>query len=407
MSSNKRQRAGITEPDDEFDEFEVCTDTDQGATGSNYSDMAEFTGNSEDSEDSSIPISRSYAARKQLVRTKASLKEISGDTPVTSHRENQDNDKDNTVENVEISQTSNHTKSHSKSKKVKVQSMRGKESQEPPVTPQREESNDEIENVAGTSTATRGLQRSHSKKNRENVVAVAQRVLRTKRKNREERDTTYVNTRDQLEDNRNRITTPSQVEDDDEITQLPLDVLTPRKRNYHRKQPSVVWRHADKMKSKKRNVELVQCKYCEKEWRVSHLSGSTSNVLKHLRVQHYQKFTAQDIAELPQNGRSSGNRGQPVRTLNRKEQDGKPMPRTNRLVQEMDRKMARFFVSSTSSWLLLENKYFADLFSDLYDGRYNIPSRSYLQDNVLHTMYEETKNAVINELKKHLNIALD
>merc|ERR1712121_486036 len=178
------------------------------------------------------------------------------DTPVTSHRRNQDND--NTVENVEISQTSNHT--HSKSRKVKVPSMRGKESQEPPVTVEREESNDEIENVAGTSSATSGLQRSRSKKKRENIVAVAQRVLKTKRKNREERDTTYVNTRDQLEDNRNRITSPSQVKDVDEITQLPPDVLTPRKRNYHRKQPSIVCKHAEK--SKKSNVEFVHCKNC-------------------------------------------------------------------------------------------------------------------------------------------------
>ena len=199
MSSNKKAR--ITEPADEFEYY--CTDTDQGATNetcSNYSDRAEFTANSEDSESdttSSLPIKRSATARKH---TPVKGKETSEDTPVTSHRGNQDN----TVENVEISQTSN----HSKSRKVKVASMRGKESQEPPVTVEREESNDEIENVAGTSTATRGLQRSRSKKKRENIVAVAQRVLRTKRKNREERDTTYVNTRDQLEDNRNRITTP-------------------------------------------------------------------------------------------------------------------------------------------------------------------------------------------------------
>jgi len=83
MSSNKRQRAGITEPDDEFDEFEVCTDTDQGATGSNYSDRAEFTANSEDSEDSSIPIKRSLAARKHTTVVKAKGKETSEDTPVT------------------------------------------------------------------------------------------------------------------------------------------------------------------------------------------------------------------------------------------------------------------------------------------------------------------------------------
>ena len=402
MSSNKNAHITGLQPADDFDELEVCTDTDQGATCSNYSDRAEFTANSEDSEDSSIPIKRSLAARKHTPVVKPKGKETSEDTPVTSHRGNQDND--NTVENVEISQTSNHT--HSKSRKVKVASMRGKESQEPPVTVESEESNDEIENVAGTSTATRGLQRSHSKKNRENVVAKAQRVLKAKRKNREERDTSYVNTRDQLEYGRNRITSPSQVEDDDEITQLPLDVLTPRKKNYVRKHPSVVWRHVDKMKSKRRNIELVQCKYCDKEWEAFHLGGSTSNMLKHLRVQHYHKLTAQDIADMPQNGTSSGSRGQPPRTLNKKEVDGQAMPRTAKLCKEMDRKLAKFFISSTCSWVLLENKNFANLFTDLYEGRYNLPSRSYLQTNVITPMYEETKLAIKEDLRKYTNIAV-
>ena len=84
MSSNKKAR--ITEPDDDFDEFEACTDTDQGATGSNYSDRAEFTANSEDSESdttSSIPIKRSLAARKHTPVVKAKGKETSEDTPVT------------------------------------------------------------------------------------------------------------------------------------------------------------------------------------------------------------------------------------------------------------------------------------------------------------------------------------
>merc|ERR1712121_80468 len=181
-------------------------------------------------------------------------------------------------------------------------------------------------------------QRSRSKKNKENmlVAAAAIRRLRAKRKNIEEielrdtgRDTIYVNTRDKLEDNRNRITSPSQVQDDDEITlEVAQEVLTvtPRKRNYQRKQPSVVWKHAEKRK--KSNIELVQCNYCEKNWEVANLAGSISNLLKHLKVQHYSQFTAQDRADMPQNGRSSGNRGQPPRTLNRREVDGQPMPRS-------------------------------------------------------------------------------
>ena len=79
MSSNKKAR--ITEPADDFDEFEVCTDTDL-ATCSNYSDRAEFTANSEDSEDSSIPLKRSLAARKHTPVVKAKGKETSEDTPV-------------------------------------------------------------------------------------------------------------------------------------------------------------------------------------------------------------------------------------------------------------------------------------------------------------------------------------
>merc|ERR1712033_29347 len=105
-------------------------------------------------------------------------------------------------------------------------------------------------------------QRSRSKKNKENILvaAAAIRRLRAKRKNIEDielrdtgRDTIYVNTRDELEDNRNRITSPSQVQDDDEITlEVAQEVLTVTPR-------------------KKSNIELVQCNYCEKNWEVAHL----------------------------------------------------------------------------------------------------------------------------------------
>merc|ERR1712002_942794 len=159
---------------------------------------------------------------------------------MTSHRENQDIDLSLDNENLEMSQTSNHSKSQSKLKKGK--GCKGKASQEPPVTSQMEESTDEIENVARkSSTATRRHERARSKKNKEDILAAitASKKLRARRKNIEERelrdtgrDTLYVNTRDELEDNRNRITSPSQAQDDDEITlEVAQEVLTvtPRK----------------------------------------------------------------------------------------------------------------------------------------------------------------------------------
>ena len=226
-------------------------------------------------------------------------------------------------------------------------------------------------------------------------VNEAQNMLEAKRKSREERDSSYENVRERLQANRDRITSPTPAEDDDEI---PIVDYTPRK--YTRKSPSVVWRHVTQ-----RDL-LVQCKYCEKDWKVNHLRGSTSNLLKHIKQRHFHKLTEQDKDELSRNGETSGNRSQSKRTLYSKEHDTGPLPRTNRLVKQIDRKMARFFVSSSASWSLLDNKFFAELFSEMLDGRYNIPSRSYIQNNVLLPMYQETKLAVKNELKDHMNIAL-
>merc|ERR1712002_503262 len=146
-------------------------------------------------------------------------------------------------ENLEMSQASNHTtKSQKKLKKGKVCKGKAKASQEPPVTSEMKQSTDEIENVARkSSTATRRHERARSKKNKEDILAAitASKKLRARRKNIEERelrdtgrDTLYVNTRDELEDNRNRITSPSQAQDDDEITlEVAQEVLTvtPRK----------------------------------------------------------------------------------------------------------------------------------------------------------------------------------
>ena len=109
--------------------------------------------------------------------------------------------------------------------------------------------------MPGPSAETRRLDRSFSKRSRMNSVKVSQRILAAKRKSREERDTSYENVRDKLQANRNRITSPTQAEDDDEI--VPIVEYTPRQ--YQRKSPSVVWRQVIK------GDEVVQCKYCEKD----------------------------------------------------------------------------------------------------------------------------------------------
>ena len=166
---------------------EEYTDTDKGDTNetcSNYSEEAEFSLFTEDSESEvnekppSLTLKRSAIARKHTpIRGKVTSEE----TPVTPHREN-------TVEDVQIPGTSARKNAP---RRAKVTPIRGKvTSEETPVTPHRENT---VENVPGPSAETRRLDRSFSKRSRMSSVQVSQNIIAAKRKSRQERDTSYEN----------------------------------------------------------------------------------------------------------------------------------------------------------------------------------------------------------------------
>ena len=85
-------------------------------------------------------------------------------------------------------------------------------------------------------------------------------------------DANYEATRRHLTDERNRITSPTHEEDDDEITgPIEKSPRTP-KRKYDRKHKSVLWDHATL-----ENDKIVKCNHCTKFW--VNLGGSTSTPL--------------------------------------------------------------------------------------------------------------------------------
>ena len=100
------------------------------------------------------------------------------------------------------------------------------------------------------------------------------------------------------------------------------------------------------------------------------------------------------------NGETSGKTGV-RRTLRRKIYDEGALARVHPSVKELDRKIAKVFITSCASWSLLENDAFGELCRQLLDGRYNLPSRYYIQENVMTPMYEETKAHIKSELKKN------
>ena len=97
-------------------------------------------------------------------------------------------------------------------------------------------------------------------------------------------DANYEATRTHLIDGRNRITSPTHEEDDDEIPVPREQSTTTPKRKYDRKDKSIVWDHATP-----ENNNRVKSNHCPKFW--VNLSGSTSTPLKHIREVHYHLLT--------------------------------------------------------------------------------------------------------------------
>ena len=146
-----------------------------------------------------------------------------------------------------------------------------------------------------------------------------------------------------LTDKRNRITTPTREEDDDEISRPATEPVRKKTRKYTRNKPSVVWRHVTKLP----NVDKVQCNHCASFW--WHLSGSTSTPLKHVKEQHYNKLTDEQKQRMSKNGETSVKGGTvPKRTLCKKMFHNGPLPRSNKNVKRVAGKLARVLISSTA-----------------------------------------------------------
>ena len=119
-----------------------------------------------------------------------------------------------------------------------------------------------------------------------------------------------------LNDKRNRITTPTQEEDDDEISRPATESIR-KKKKYVRNKPSVVWKHVKKLP----NVDKVECNHCASFW--WNLLGSTSTPLKHVKDHHYNKLTDEQKDRMSKNGEMSGKGDTvPKRTLNKKNVPG-------------------------------------------------------------------------------------
>ena len=110
---------------------------------------------------------------------------------------------------------------------------------------------------------------------------------------------------------------------------------------------------------------------------------------------------------MSKNGETSGKGGTvPKRTLYKKLYPDGPLPRNHKSVKRVDAKLARVLISSNASWSLLDNANFGAFCDEILSGRYNLPTRTYILNNVINPMFQETKEHIKKELKKYKNIGL-
>ena len=76
------------------------------------------------------------------------------------------------------------------------------------------------------------------------------------------------------------------------------------------------------------------------------------------------------------------------------------------MFRKLIKKLGKVLISSNVSWTLLENKEFAEFTKEILNGRYNFPGRTYMWDNVVTPMFDETKERIKNKLKSVIYIAL-
>ena len=149
----------------------------------------------------------------------------------------------------------------------------------------------------------------------------------------------------------------------------------------------------------------VSCDHCDATW--VNLGSSTSTPLKHITQSHFAYLTDEQKLRMSHNGETSGKCGTvPKRTLKKIMSEDGPLPRSHDHVKKVDNLLAKFLITSTVSWNVLDNRHFAAYSAEILKGRYNLPSRSYMVHNVISPMFHETKENIKNKLKNIKYIAL-
>ena len=158
-----------------------------------------------------------------------------------------------------------------------------------------------------------------------------------------------------------------------------------------RRKSSVVWNHCRQIS------KLTFCNYCPSSF---DLKGSTSTALYHIRKQHPDKLSDAEKLSLLTGGLTTPDAELPKRSTNRRLTDEAPdISHYSLLGRRLDRKLARALVTGAVSINILDNVNFA-IFCESLCPRYKLPSRAYMTNTIIPSLYYESVDIIKDILKK-------
>lgn len=153
-----------------------------------------------------------------------------------------------------------------------------------------------------------------------------------------------------------------------------------------KKKLSEVWNHFDKCQNK----NFAKCRHCLREYKTS---GNTSNLLEHLKRAHPLKSN-----DVPAN----------VNTIDKFVKTQETYEPSSLKKRNIDRAVARMVAQDVQPYSIVEDVGFKNLIK-LLDPRYELPSRTTLQNVHMKNMYDEVKAILKSQLEnvKYCSVTTD
>ena len=174
-----------------------------------------------------------------------------------------------------------------------------------------------------------------------------------------------------------------------------------------RDETSELWKHMKQSKDNETGKNRTHCNYCDKTWL---LGGSTSTGWSHLKSDHLNKLSPEDLGKLRGHAKETTPSSRlPSRASSRGTLFYNEIRRHSYVGRDLDTKLGKAIISASMSLNVLDNIDFAIFCEAASHNTYKLPSRGYMNSTIIPIVYKAGVVAVKKCIDKvqHLSLTTD